>query len=130
MDVLAVHQAVSDAAHHARTEQDPVMIEAIAYRYRGHSMSDPDRTRPEDEKARWRARDPLVTFERVLLGEGLITAEELAAIRDRNQAAVDDAVAFASDSPPTPDAALADDVYANPWTDDPRGSARMPGRSA
>jgi pyruvate dehydrogenase E1 component alpha subunit len=130
MDVLAVHQTVSDAAHHARSEQDPVMIEAIAYRYRGHSMSDPDRTRPEDEKARWRARDPMVTFERILLGEGLVTAEDLAAVRDANQAAVDDAVAFADDSPPVPETALADVVYTDPWNDDPRGSARMPRRSA
>jgi pyruvate dehydrogenase E1 component alpha subunit len=128
MDVLAVHQAVSDAAHHARTEQDPVMIEAIAYRYRGHSMSDPDRTRPEDEKARWRARDPLVTFERVLLGEGLMSADELTAIREHNQTLVDDAVGFADESPLVPEAALADDVYAAPWSKDARGSARMPGR--
>ena len=78
------------------------MIEAIAYRYRGHSMSDPDRTRPEDEKARWRARDPLMTFERVLLGEGLVTAEDLAGIRAANQATVDDAVEFAIDSPSPP----------------------------
>jgi len=130
MNVLEVHQAVADAAHHARTQFEPVMIEAIAYRYRGHSMSDPDRTRPEDEKARWRARDPLVTFERVLLGEGLVGGEDLAAVRERNQATVDDAVAFALDSPLAAEAALADDVYARPWNDDPRGSARMPRRPA
>jgi len=129
MSVLEVHQAVNDAAHHARTHQEPVMIEAIAYRYRGHSMSDPDRTRPEDEKARWRARDPLITFERVLLGEGLVTAEELAGFRAANQATVDDAVAFAIDSPLPSEAALADDVYAHPWNDDPRGDARMPRRT-
>ena len=102
------------------------MIEAIAYRYRGHSMSEPDRTRPEEEKARWHARDPLMTFERVLLGEGTIGAAELTTIRDRNAAAVEDAVAFANDSPRVPDSALADNVYSRPWTDDPRGSALMP----
>lgn len=128
MDVMAVHQAVVDAAHHARTAQDPVMIEAIAYRYRGHSMSDPDRTRPEDEKARWRARDPLVTFERVVLGEGVLSADALADIRSANLARVDDAVAFATESPLAPDAALADGVYAHPWSDDPRGGATMPPR--
>jgi pyruvate dehydrogenase E1 component alpha subunit len=126
MDVLAVHQAVSDAAHHARTAHDPVMIEAIAYRYRGHSMSDPDKTRPEDEKARWRARDPLVTFERVLLGEGIATGDELAGVRAANEAIVADAATFAAESPTVPDAALADNVYAHPWNDDPHGSALMP----
>jgi pyruvate dehydrogenase E1 component alpha subunit len=126
MDIMAVYQAVTDAAHHARSEQEPSMIEAIAYRYRGHSMSDPDRTRPEEEKARWHARDPLMTFERVLLGEGTIGAAELTTIRDRNAAAVEDAVTFANDSPRAPDSALADNVYSHPWTDDPRGSALMP----
>ncbi len=127
MDVLAVHQAVSDAAHHARTSHDPVMIEAIAYRYRGHSMSDPDKTRPEDEKARWRARDPLVTFERVLLGEGIVSSDDLAAIREANLATIEDAAQFAAASPAVAESALADDVYAHPWNDDPRGSALMPG---
>ena len=76
------------------------MIEAIAYRYRGHSMSDPDRTRPEDEKARWRARDPLVTFERVLLGEGMVSADDLGRrSARRNLATVDDAVAVRHRSP-------------------------------
>lgn len=130
MDVLAVHRAVSDAAHHARTARDPVMIEAIAYRYRGHSMSDPDKTRPAEEKERWRARDPLVTFERVLLGEGIATAEDLAAIRERNTATVEAAAAFAAESPEVPVAALADDIYAHPWNDDPRGSALMRGGGA
>jgi len=126
MDVLAVHQAVTDAAHHARNAQEPSMIEAIAYRYRGHSMSDPDRTRPEEEKARWHARDPLITFERVLLGEGMVTADALTAIRERNAATVEDAVAFANDSPPVAESALADNLYSQPWTDAPRGSALMP----
>ena len=130
MDVLAVHQAVSDAAHHARTARDPVMIEAIAYRYRGHSMSDPDKTRPEDEKARWRARDPLVTFERVLLGEDIADADALMAIRERNLAVVEDAATFAARSPEVAPAALADNVYAHPWSDDARGSALMPGSGA
>ena len=73
MDVMAVHAAVSEAARLAREDRQPSMIEAIAYRYRGHSMSDPDTTREGSEKERWQARDPLVTFERVLLGEGVVT---------------------------------------------------------
>jgi len=124
MDVLAVHDAVRDAARLAR-DGKPSMIEARAYRYRGHSMSDPDTTRAADEKERWQARDPLVTFERVLLGEGVMSRDELDAVRAEVAATVEEAVAFAESSPPVPDSELARRVYANPWNDDPRGSALM-----
>lgn len=122
MDVMAVYDAVREAARLARDEHQPSMIEAKAYRYRGHSMSDPDTTRAAEEKERWQARDPLVTFERVLLGEGIMTREDTDAIRASVGAAVEEAVAFAEQSPPVPDAELARHVYANPWNDDPRGS--------
>ena len=121
MDALAVHQAVSDAADHARTASDPVMIEAIAYRYRGHSMSDPDKTRPRTKRPAGGPGIPWSTFERVLLGEGIVDADDLAAIRERNMAIVEDAATFAAQSPEVPPAALADHIYARPWNDDPRG---------
>jgi pyruvate dehydrogenase E1 component alpha subunit len=126
MDVLAVYDAVAEAARLARDERQPSMIEAIAYRYRGHSMSDPDTVRAADEKERWQARDPLVTFERILLGEGVLTGDDVKAVIGRAERAVDEAAAFAEASPPVPESELARLVYANPWSDDPRGDARMP----
>lgn len=126
MDVMAVRAAVSDAAHLAREERQPSMIEAIAYRYRGHSMSDPDTTREGSEKERWQARDPLVTFERVLLGEGVVTREQVDALRAAADEAVERAVAFAEQSPEVPPSELARHLYADPWSDDPRGGATMP----
>jgi pyruvate dehydrogenase E1 component alpha subunit len=128
MDVMAVHAAVSEAARLAREERQPSMIEAVAYRYRGHSMSDPDTTREGSEKERWQARDPLITFERVLLGEGVVTREEADAVRAAAEAAVEEAVAFAEESPEVPEAELARHLYAHPWSDDPRGGATMPPR--
>jgi pyruvate dehydrogenase E1 component alpha subunit len=125
MDVMAVYAAVSEAARLAREERQPSMIEARAYRYRGHSMSDPDTVRAADEKQRWQARDPLVTFERVLLGEGTITREDAEAVRARVGAVVDEATRFAEESEAVPDAELARWVYANPWSDDPRGDVRV-----
>ncbi len=122
MDVLAVHAAVSEAARLAR-DGKPSMIEAKAYRYRGHSMSDPDTTRATEEKERWQARDPLVTFERILLGEGVMTRDETDGVREQVAADVEEAVAFADASPTVPEAELARHVYADPWNDDPRGSA-------
>lgn len=126
MDVLAVHEAVREAARLAREERQPSMIEARAYRYRGHSMSDPDTTRAAEEKERWQARDPLVTFERILLGEGVMTRDEVDQLRERVTEVVEGAVAFADASPTVPEDELARQVYANPWNDDPRGSALMP----
>lgn len=126
MDVLAVYGAVSEAARLAREEGQPSMIEAIAYRYRGHSMSDPDTVRDADEKQRWQARDPLRTFERVLLGEGVLTADDVAATIAEVEATVAAAAAFAEESPAVAVEDLARQVYAMPWSDDPRGDARMP----
>ena len=126
MDVLAVRGAVSEAARMAREEQQPAMIELRAYRYRGHSMSDPDTVRAADEKERWQARDPVVMFERILLGEGVMSADDIAAARTQVEAAVEEAVAFAEGSPEVPPDELARCVYAQPWGDDPRGSALMP----
>lgn len=103
------------------------MIEAIAYRYRGHSMSDPDTTREGSEKERWQARDPLVTFERVLLGEGVVTREEADAVRAAAEKTVEEAAAFAEESAEVPEAELARHLYAHPWSDDARGGAIVPG---
>jgi len=126
MDAMAVHAAVGEAARLAREERTPSFIEARAYRYRGHSMSDPDTTRAAEEKERWQARDPLVTFERILLGEGTITGEEADAVRASAERAVEEAAAHAESSPQVPESQLARHVYASPWSDDPRGSAVMP----
>ncbi len=126
MDVLAVRDAVTEAARIAREERNPACVELLAYRYRGHSMSDPDTVRDADEKERWRARDPLITFERVLLGEAIMTADEIAAMKDEVQVVVDDAAAFAEESPEVPVSDLADGVYAHPWNDNPRGGVLMP----
>lgn len=123
MDVLAVRAAVSEAARLARDEGRPACVELLAYRYKGHSMSDPDTVRSADEKQRWQARDPLLTFERVLLGEGIMDAAAVAQMQQEVQAVVDDAAAFAEESPEVPVDELADGVYAEPWNDDPRGSA-------
>lgn len=123
MDVLAVRAALSEAARLAREERRPACVELLAYRYKGHSMSDPDTVRDAAEKERWKARDPLVTFERVLLGEGIMDAEAIAQMQAEVDQVVDDATEFAKGSPEVPVDELADHVYAQPWNDDPRGSA-------
>ncbi len=99
MDVLAVHRAAKEAVARARAGEGPTLIEALTYRFRGHSLADPDELRSKEEKEFWFARDPIVKFAAYLTSSGLMTAEELKAIDAEIQAVVDDSVEFAQNSP-------------------------------
>jgi pyruvate dehydrogenase E1 component alpha subunit len=99
MDVLAVHRAAKEAVARARAGEGPTLIEALTYRFRGHSLADPDELRSKEEKEFWFARDPIVKFAEYLTSSGLMTAEELKAIDAEIQAVVDDSVEFAENSP-------------------------------
>ncbi|UZQ56343.1 pyruvate dehydrogenase (acetyl-transferring) E1 component subunit alpha [Trichothermofontia sichuanensis B231] len=104
MDVLAVRDAAQAAIARARAGEGPTLIEALTYRFRGHSLADPDELRSKAEKETWLARDPIKRFEAYLTGKGLTTEAELQAIKARVQAEVDAAVEFAEASPePNPD---------------------------
>lgn len=98
MDVLAVHQAASEALAHVRHE-GPFLLEAVTYRFRGHSMGDPERYRKSDEIQRWQADDPIGIFRQHLLEESTLDAATLDAEEQRVDAEVEDAVAFAEQSP-------------------------------
>src|SRR5439155_1237572 len=72
MDVLDTHAVLSWAVERVRTERRPVLVEAITYRFRGHSMADPEQYRTKEEVARWRERDPIPAFGELLLGAGVL----------------------------------------------------------
>ncbi len=111
MDVLDTHAVVREAVRRVREERRPVLVEAVTYRFRGHSMADPEEYRTKEEVAQWRERDPLPAFSELLVREGLIEASERERIDAQAIARVDAAVEFADASPfPTPDS-LYDDVY-------------------
>ncbi len=111
MDVLDTHAVVAEAVRRVREERQPVLVEAVTYRFRGHSMADPEQYRTKEEVARWRERDPLPAFAELLVREGVIEESERERIDERAIARVDAAVAFADASPfPTPES-LYDDVY-------------------
>ena len=59
MDILAVHQVAQEAVARARAGEGPTLIEALTYRFRGHSLADPDEMRTQDEKEYWFSRDPI-----------------------------------------------------------------------
>ncbi len=111
MDVLDTYAVVRDAVARVREERRPLLVEAVTYRFRGHSMADPEEYRSKEEVARWRERDPLPAFAQLLLDEGAIAAGERERIDAEAMARVDAAVEFAEASPfPAPES-LYDDVY-------------------
>jgi pyruvate dehydrogenase E1 component alpha subunit len=81
MDIGLVHDTVAQAVARARAGEGPAFIEAMTYRYKGHSRSDPGDYRPEGELDAWLERDPIVLHERALIAAGVDEArcEELRA---------------------------------------------------
>jgi acetoin:2,6-dichlorophenolindophenol oxidoreductase subunit alpha len=75
MSVWTVREAASKAVAHARAGDGPVFVEALTYRFVGHSRSDPGAYRPDGELDRWRERDPIVVLRRQLEAEGVDAAE-------------------------------------------------------
>lgn len=111
MDVLEVYRQVRDAADRVRAGEGPWLLEAVTYRYRGHSMADPELYRDKDEAEAWRQQDPIEKFEQFLLSRGLLTENEAAEIRRRAEETTEEAVEFAreSEDPPLEDIYI--DVY-------------------
>jgi TPP-dependent pyruvate/acetoin dehydrogenase alpha subunit len=102
---------VREAVERVREERRPLLIEAVTYRFRGHSMADPEQYRTKDEVESWRRRDPVPVFGERLVQEGLLDAAELEAIDAAAVARVDAAVEFADASPFPEPGELFDDVY-------------------
>ena len=110
MDVLAVRDAAARAIEHARSGQGPFFLEALTYRFRGHSMADPIYYRDKEEEERWRRRDPLKTFQARMENAGL-DRPEFEAIEQDVEREIEEAVDFAESSPPLPIHAMYEDVY-------------------
>ncbi len=104
MDVLAVRGAAQRAIERAREGKGPTLLECLTYRFRGHSLADPDELRAAEEKQFWSEKDPLKALERDLLNSSFAKAEELRVIEKEIDAEVEDAVEFALNAPdPNPE---------------------------
>ena len=115
MDVMAVREAVCRAAERARRGDGPSFLNAVTYRYRGHSMADPDVQRDKAEIARWKELDPIKRFaNEVLLKRNLVTPKDLESIQKSVEQEVEDAIAFADQSPEPPLESLYDYIYQQP----------------
>ena len=103
MNVLAVRSVAQEAIARARAGEGPTLIEALTYRFRGHSLADPDELRAPDEKKFWGSRDPINQLGTYLIEHNLANNQELKDIKDPIEEKVEQAVQFAQDSP-EPDA--------------------------
>ncbi|MEX2182984.1 MAG: pyruvate dehydrogenase (acetyl-transferring) E1 component subunit alpha [Chloroflexota bacterium] len=95
MDVLACEDATARAAAHVRSGAGPYFLEFRTYRFRAHSMYDPELYRSKDEVAAWRERDPIPVVEAMLREDGAVDDEALARIEADVMAEVEDAIEFA-----------------------------------
>jgi pyruvate dehydrogenase E1 component alpha subunit len=112
MDVLAVEAAARQAADSVRVGNGPFLLELRTYRFRAHSMADPDLYRTKEEIEEWKERDPILLFESRLRNWGMLTEADLARIEQEAGAEMDSAVQFAEMSPFEPVEELLKDVSA------------------
>ncbi len=95
MDVLAVRGAAERAIERARSGEGPTLIECLTYRFRGHSLADPDELRSPEEKDFWSKRDPLKLLEKNLSENNIVSTNELRSIEKEIDKEVNEAVEFA-----------------------------------
>lgn len=111
MDVLAVEEATRRAVDSVRQGHGPSLLEYRTYRFRAHSMYDPELYRTKEEVATWKQRDPIAAFERRLRELGWLTDTDVQQMEEAIAAEIDDAVAFAEAGPWEPVEDLTKDVY-------------------
>ncbi len=112
MDVLAVESAAERAVAQVRRGDGPYFLELRTYRYRAHSMSDPELYRAKEEVAQWRGRDPIALFDAYLRGQDMLTDAELKSLETDVANDIEWAVAEAEKGAWEPVADLQRDVYA------------------
>jgi TPP-dependent pyruvate/acetoin dehydrogenase alpha subunit len=110
MDVLAAEAAARQAADYVRSGNGPFLLEFRTYRFRAHSMADPDLYRTKEEVEEWKKRDPILLFQSRLCEWGLLTQSDLAQLETEISAEIDEAVRFAETSPFEPAEDLLKDV--------------------
>jgi dihydrolipoamide dehydrogenase len=119
MNVREVLLKTSEIVEKTRADSVPRFIEALCYRFRGHSVVDPDKYRSEEDKVKWRKADPIVAFEHELEKSGLADEEYFKNVRVEVDNEVKDAIQFADGSPDPKVGELYKFVYAGEWDDNP-----------
>lgn len=113
MDVMKVYEAAKEAIEFVRKESQPYFLEINTYRFRGHSMGDPERYRKAEEVKKWQENDPIGIFNKYLLDKKIATRKQLDEIEARADEEVNKAVEFAENSPEPAMEELFKDIYAD-----------------
>ncbi len=111
MSVEAVHEAIENACEHVRAGKGPVLLDIRTYRYKGHSMSDPQKYRTKSEVEDYKRQDPITKVLETIKTNNLASEDELKAIQVRVKETVAESVKFAEDSPEPEAHELYEDVY-------------------
>lgn len=113
MDVMKVREKSLEMIEEIRVGSGPQFLEIITYRFRGHSMGDPERYREEDEVGQWKENDPIGIYRKYLLEEKLASEEELDEQEKSAEEVVLESVRFAESSPEPDDEELFANIYAD-----------------
>jgi pyruvate dehydrogenase E1 component alpha subunit len=111
MSPEAVHEAVARAVKRARQGDGPTLLEIKTYRYKGHSISDPQKYRTKEEVDEYKQRDPIQMVLDTILSKKYATQEEIDAINQRVNDTVTESVKFAEESPWPDDSEVLKDIY-------------------
>jgi pyruvate dehydrogenase E1 component alpha subunit len=111
MDVVETSEVMREAIRRAREDRQPILVEAVTYRFRGHSMADPEEYRTKEQVAEWRKRDPINAFAERLVRDGVLEEGEPERMDEATIKRVDEAVAFADGSAFPPPESLYDHIY-------------------
>jgi pyruvate dehydrogenase E1 component alpha subunit len=111
MDVMAVMEKTAEMLEKIRAGGGPMFLEVMTYRFRGHSMGDPERYRKPEEIHKWQENDPIGIYRKKLMEQGIATDEELDARDAQGNQIVEEAVQFAESSPEPGPEALYENIY-------------------
>jgi len=111
MSVEAVHYAIEEAAERARKGDGPTLLDIRTYRYKGHSMSDPQKYRTKDEVEDYKDKDPIKQVLNTIQENKLASDSQIKKIQDEVKAIVDESITFAEESPELEPHELYEDVY-------------------
>lgn len=111
MDVFTVYEELLPVIEHIRSGKGPYLVEMKTYRYRGHSMSDPAKYRTREELEKYKDQDPLAHLKMYMLGENVVSDDDIKRIEDKIALEVDECVTFAEESPYPDPSAIYEDVY-------------------
>ena len=119
MNLREVLLRTSEMVEKTRNDSQPRFVEALCYRFRGHSVVDPDKYRSNEDKEKWRKADPIVAFEHELEKSGLADEEYFKNVRVEVDNQVKDIIQFADESPDPKTDDLYKYVYTGQWDDNP-----------